>query len=400
MSHPKFTYTLLIIILNVFCLDAKIVKDTLYTLDGDRIIVSYEILQSNDCYTIKFNNSQKKLSRTNSEKYNNHIGDVTVMFFDRTGGFSDDVSITNMVPEAFMIPPNVNYEYSSDGFFIVQDYPTLNFATRESCEINIPVYLAYRTRRGKYSLFSKCLGMRISLSTMIKDSNSQLTNSRNFHLSNTSITGQEIDNPNVLKVLGSIKLTKELLNKSESLPFSETLQDEILFIRQQKRDVTDPNLLAQITELLEFYEEKKNALEEKKQSEQIAKQQEAEVKAKLQAEAMQAKNDSIISAQQEKADAEKKESRMMLIGGIILAIIAFIGNQVFQNLRNSRNQRNMMNIQETIASKAEAEAKRRARSTIRSTTDKTINKVKNDTRESLSKKKKITINGKSKNVSI
>ena len=128
-------------ILNCLSICAKTVKDTLVTTDGDRIIITYELLRSDNHYTIRFNNQQKKLSRINSDKYAD-LSKVAVMFFDRTGGFSNNVSITNMVPEAFMVPSNVNYEHSSDGFFVVQDNPSINFTAKENSDITIPIYLA------------------------------------------------------------------------------------------------------------------------------------------------------------------------------------------------------------------------------------------------------------------
>ena len=216
----------------------------------------------------------------------------------------------------------------------------------------------------------------------------------------TSTTEIESDNTVTLKVMESIKLAKELLYEADKLPFSESLQDEIRFIRVQKREITDAGLLSQIADVLQMYEDKKASLEENASAAQIAAQQEAEEKAKREAEEIQAKNDSIMSAQQEQAEKDKERNLWMIIGGVILAILAFIGNQVFQSFRNNRNQKNMMNIQQSIANQAEAEAKRRARNAIRSTTNRTVNQTKSEVREAVRKKTTIKVNGKSKNLSI
>ena len=135
-------------------------------------------------------------------------------------------------------------------------------------------------------------------------------------------------------------------------------------------------------------------------AEQIAAQQEAEARAKREAEDIQARNDSIMAVQQEQAEKDKKLNIWMIIGGVILAILAFIGNQVFQSFRNNRNQMNMMNIQRSIANRAEAEAKRQARNAIRSTTNRTVNQAKSKVREAVRKKNTIKVNGESKNFSI
>lgn len=399
MKIPRFTLVLLVtMFLNCLCVHAKTVKDTLVTTDGDRIILTYELSRSEDHYTLRFNNQQKKLGRINGDKYAD-LSKVAVMFFDRTGGFSNNVSITNMVPEAFMVPSNVNYEHSSDGFFVVQDYPTLNFTAREGSDITIPIYLAYHPKKGKYTLFSKCKGLKIHLSasstTTRQQSSSQITQQ-----TVTSTTEIEADNTAEVKVMESIKLAKELLYEADKLPFSESLQDEIRFIRIQKREITDTGLLSQISDVLQMYEDKKTALEEKASAAQIASQEEAEAKAKREAEEIQARNDSIMAAQQEQAEKDKERNIWMIIGGVILAILAFIGNQVFQSFRNNRNQKNMMNIQQSIANQAEAEAKRRARNAIRSTTNRTVNQAKSEVREAVRKKTTIKVNGKSKNLSI
>ena len=399
MKISRFTLVFLAtMFLNCLSVYAKTVKDTLVTTDGDRIILTYELSRSDDHYTLRFNNQRKKLGRINGDKYAD-LSKVAVMFFDRTGGFSNNVSITNMVPEAFMVPSNVNYEHSSDGFFVVQDYPTLNFTAKGSSDITIPIYLAYHPKKGKYTLFSKCKGMKIHLSVSSSTTRQQGT-SRITQQTVTSTTEIEADNTAALKVMESIKLAKELLYEADKLPFSESLQDEIRFIRVQKREITDAGLLSQISDVLQMYEDKKASLEENASAAQIAAQQEAEEKAKREAEEIQARNDSIMAAQQEQAEKDKERNIWMIIGGVILAILAFIGNQVFQSFRNNRNQKNMMNIQQSIANQAEAEAKRRARNAIRSTTNRTVNQAKSEVREAVRKKTTIKVNGKSKNLSI
>ena len=399
MKISRFTLVFLAtMFLNCLSVYAKTVKDTLVTTDGDRIILTYELSRSEDHYTLRFNNQQKKLGRINGDKYAD-LSKVAVMFFDRTGGFSSNVSITNMVPEAFMVPSNVNYEHSSDGFFVVQDYPTLNFTAKGSSDITIPIYLAYHPKKGKYTLFSKCKGMKIHLSASSSTTRQQGL-ARITQQTVTSTTEIEADNTAALKVMESIKLAKELLYEADKLPFSESLQDEIRFIRVQKREITDAGLLSQIADVLQMYEDKKTALEENASAAQIAAQQEAEEKAKREAEEIQAKNDSIMAAQQEQAEKDNERNIWMIIGGVILAILAFIGNQVFQSFRNNRNQKNMMNIQQSIANQAEAEAKRRARNAIRSTTNRTVNQTKSEVREAVRKKTTIKVNGKSKNLSI
>lgn len=398
MSCKKHLFVLLLIMFfDNLCINAKIVKDTLFTADRDRIIITYDISHTDNQYTISFTNQQKKLGKINSGKYKD-LDQIAVMFFDRTGGFGKDVSIANMVPDAFMVPSNVSYEYSSDGFFVVQSNPTLMFVSKNNSEINIPIYLAYHAKKGKYTLFSKCKGMKIRLSHALTSAHSGGPQIQQQTI--TSTMELEADNVAAIKVLESVKLSRELLAEANILPFSETLLDEIAYLRQQKRELTDQNLLSQINDVLDLYEETKSALEEKAKAEQTAAQQEAEAIAQREAEALQAKNDSIAAVQQMQAEKDKRRNMWMIIGGAILAILAFIGNQIFQSVRNSKNQRNMMNIQQGIANKAEAEAKKRARRAVRNATNRTVNRAKNEVRGAVREKMTIKVNGKSKNLSI
>ena len=399
MKNSRFALVFLAtMILNCLGIYAKTVKDTLVTTDGDRIIITYELSRSDDHYTIRFNNQQKKLSRINSDKYAD-LSKVAVMFFDRTGGFSNNVSITNMVPEAFMVPSNVNYEHSSDGFFVVQDNPSINFTAKENSDITIPIYLAYHPKKGKYSLFSKCKGLKIHLSALSSMTRHQ-TASQITQQTVTSTTEIEADNTLSVKILESIKLAEELIFEADELPFSDSLEEEIRFLRDKKREITDASLLSQISATIKMYDDKKKALKEQASATQIAAQQESEERAKRESEEIQARNDSIMLAQQEQAEKEKEKNLWMIIGGVILAILAFVGNQFFQSFRNTRNQKNMMNLQQSIADKAETEAKRRARNAIRSTTNRMVNQAKSEVREAVRKKTTIKVNGKSKNLSI
>ena len=90
----------------------------------------------------------------------------------------------------------------------------------------------------------------------------------------------------------------------------------------------------------------------------------------------------------------------MIIGGIILAILALIGNQIFQGIRNKKNQMRMMDMQQNIADKAEAEAKRQARNAIRTQQNRIEAGAKRKVSDAVRSKGNIKINGKSKKASI
>ena len=378
--------------------DGRTKRDTVYTTDGDRIILTYDITSASGETTIRFLGQQKKLGSRN-EKYSNKLDKVAVMFFDRTGNYGGDVSISNMVPEAFMIPTDVQYRKSQDGFYLVQSEPTLSFSVKKNTEINIPIYLAYKPKKGKYILFGKSAGIRIPLTKK----SAAVASSAQVQTINESVTSTaeiEADNTTAIKVLESMNISRDLISEATSLPFSENLIDEINYLRQKRREVTDKALVEAIAEVMDQYEAKKRLLEEKSASELKAQEIEAEQKAQREAMAIKAENDSIAAAQQIAVEKEKKRNMWMIVGGFILTILAFVGNQVFQTIRSRRNQLNMLTMQQNIANRAEAEARRRARNAIRGETNKLVNGVKQKTSSAIRKKVTIDVNGKSKKASI
>ena len=65
-------------------------------------------------------------------------------------------------------------------------------------------------------------------------------------------------------------------------------------------------------------------------------------------------------------DGKKKRNILLIVLGILLGILLFVGNQLMQHFRNLRNMKSMEDAQNKIAKRAEDEAKRRAHAAIRS----------------------------------
>lgn len=386
-----------VLLLLPFHLYGRTKRDTIYTTDGDRIILTYEITNSANQTTIKFIGQQKKLGRIN-EKYKD-LSRVAVLFFDRTGDYSSDVSIVNMVPEAFMVPSDVQFQESQDGFYLVQAEPQLVFTVKKDTEINIPMYLAYKPKKGKYILFSKSTELKIPLWAK-REIDSYGATVQAVQQTITSTSEIESDNTVTIKVLESVNLARKLISETTELPFSDNLLDEINYLRQKRRELTNDALVSEITDLIEQYESKRKILEEKSMAEKQAHQQEEELRMRKEAQAIKAQNDSIAAAQKVAMEKEKKRNLWMVVGGVLLAILAFISNQLFQSIRNKRNQLRMMDMQQNIARQAEESAKRRARNAIRSQRNKVVNRVKHKATNTMRKKITIDVNGKSKNASI
>lgn len=392
---------ILILLFLIFCHPgfSKIVRDTIFTTDMDRIIVNYEIKRIDNSYVVRFSNDvRRELGTINREKYDD-LSKVAVLFFDRTGNYRNDVSISGLVPQSIMIPSNIRYNQSSDGFFVIQDNPSLTFETSGEAIVSIPIYLAFHPKRGKYILFSKCNGLKLVLSS----SNSVISNRLMSQMTRQVVTSTaeiEVDNTMLIKIMESVNLAKRLIAESDRLPFSESLVDEINYLRQKKREITDSSALLEIADVLDSYETKKADLENKASEAQLIAQQQAEYKAKSEAEALQAKNDSIAAAQQLEVQRAQKRNLLLIVGGIILAVLGFIGNQVLQHFRNVRNQKNMMNMQQSLVDQAEKEAKRQARNAARGASVRLKNNVKTKVSTTMNKKDYLRINGKNKNLSI
>lgn len=393
----RFWLTFILLGCMTIC-SAKEYKDTLWTIDNDRIIITYDLRYNSDEVNIKFLNVKKKLGRVNGKRYKK-LEDVDVIFFDRTGVY-EDMIFTNITPEAFMVPSNLKYSKSDLGYFFLNDSPSLSFKIigNEKEIISIPLYLAYYAGKGERKLFSVCKKFGIELKS-IASSNAIVT--RNVISESVTSTYEiEADNEKAIEVSTQVNAVMVLLDAQTKLPFTDGLQYEITCLRNLQKEVKDKQLLSKIKECLTSCELKKIELEEKASAEAKRAQTVAENLARLEREREQARQDSIAAVQKEQAESEKKRNIWMIIGGVILAAVCFVGNQVLQHFRNIRNQRNMMEMQQDIARRAEDEAKRHAQNLARRKTNEVVNNVRRSTQEMVRNKVKQSGANKSKNISI
>lgn len=373
---------------------AKEIRDTVRTAEGDKVIISYNLSYSGDRATVHFTGQQKRLGHQSADKYKD-LSKVAVMFFDRTGSYGKDVAVLNVVPKAFMIPDNVVYRKSSEGFFLVQSEPSLEFSVEGEADIVIPIYLAYKSKKGRYEIFGRSEGMTVHLAPSRPKQPSQ---KQPVMREVTSTLEVEADNALTVKVVESVNLARKLISEAERLPFSDNLLDEINYLRQKKREVSDANVLSEISDVLDRYEEKKASLEEKRI---IEERQAEEQRAKQEDEERKAQEEALAAERQEEAEREKKRTIWMVVGGLGIAVLGFAGNQVMQHVRNVRNQKNMMNMQQSIVEQAEAEVNRRARAAVRSQERKVAGEVRRKATDAVRKNiPTVKVNGKSKKPSI
>lgn len=356
---------------------AREVTDTLESSKRDRVIVTYDITQNNGQITIKFLDARKKLGRTYRDKYKK-LDEVAILFFDRTGNYEDNMEFSGINIDAFMIPKEVKYIVSKDGYFLLNDNPTLSMELKsgENSELSIPLFIAHYEGKRHYKVFSRCEDLIINLSkkkaVRLKDvSTQQLT-------TQTITTQEEMDGTDVdLAVANSlINRINGLLTEQEEYPFSDELKQAISSLREISYRPVDSYLSSRIGEVLSACNLKEKELKAEAKVAEDAAAKNAELQAKLAERQALARQDSIAAAALQKAEEERKQNLWLIIGGMLLAVLAFIGNQVFRHFQNVKNQKNIMDMQQNVVKRAEEEARRRARNMARSQ----INRVQGEAR--------------------
>lgn len=342
---------------------AKEVTDTLESPKKDRVIVTYDITQNNGQINVRFLDAKKKLGGTYREKYKK-LDEVAVLFFDRTGNYEDNMEFSGINTDAFMIPKEVKYKVSKDGYFLLNDNPTLSMELKsdENAVLSIPLYIAHYEGKRRYKVFSRCEDLRIKLSKKSSGSNPVSLTSQ---FTTQTITSQEeiggefteVDEANIL-----IKKVSDLLAEQNEYPFTDELKQAIASLRDRSYHLSDSKVSAKISEVLTACKLREDHLKNAADVAAKAAAQDAEQKIKQAEKEAQARQDSIDAVARIKAEEDKKQNRLMIIGGVALAILAFVGNKVYEHIKNAKNQKNMLEMQANAVKRAEDEAKRRARS--------------------------------------
>lgn len=369
-------------------------REILWTTDRDYVEISYDVQYKNNQVDITFHGAKVELGKKNSKQYKK-TSNIDVVFFDRVGVYNG-MTFTNQEPRAFMVPSCCNYTKSANGYFFVNDTPRLSLLIKDDAPvcISIPLYLAYHEGRNERKLFGMCDDFCITIGT----SNMVLSTDEKSIMSNTKVLEDDEELAN--RVTSQIKAVKALLSVQTQLPFNDGLQYEIITLRNMQEDIEDWSLLSRIKECLTECELKKSELEQKASMEEKQAQIEAEILAQKEREEEKARQDAIINAQKEQEEAAKKRTIWMIIGGIILAVVSSVANQIVQHLGNVRNQRNMMEMQQEITRRAESDAKRHAQGYARRKTNEAINTARRSVQDVARMGAKETSGKRSKKISI
>ena len=403
---------------------AKVVTDTLESSKRDRVIVTYDVTQNNGKITIKFLDAKKKLG-IYRDKYKK-LADVAVLFFDRKGNYEDDMEFSGIDVDAFMIPKEINYKVSKDGYFLINGNTVISMElnSAETAELSIPLFIAHYEGKHRYKVFSRCEDLKIKLSK--KKSVSTTDETITQTVSQTVTTQEEVDGN--LSEQEKEEVAKNLINSIEeglgASEISSSVQRNAERLNDLWPEIKDPLIKKQCEDILRRYDLAVNLRKDsEREQENLEHEREKEEEAqklisyaqsvlmkdelsdydlsdlrttaqKIQLESSAIKNEALKAKMKQTSDAcnekiaqveKKKEQRniWMIVGGVLLAILMFVGNQTFQHFRNVKNQKSMMDMQANAVKLAESEAKRRARNMAHSQIYHAENEVRRNTRNAI-----------------
>ncbi len=358
MKKAKATTLFVLCFLCAFSSNAKEKKDTLFSAEGDRVIVSYSQAVNGGQMTVSFTNVQKKLSESHLKKYKK-LDEVAVVIFDRTGNYRS-IKFDGLTTSAFMVPAEINYSPSADGYFLLQDNPTLQFTvSSDEAKLSVPLYLAHYEGKRHYKVFAQCGTLQLKAKSGKGGSSTSSSGAApDQSSSEVVVTSEELIDEGMSatdEAAIRINTLKQLLERATKVPFSEELTHEASMLRELRFKITDDAVSKQIGEALAAYDDKKQQLEQ----EADATQKESDAKAAAEAQKAQARQDSIAAAQAQQASDDKK-TMMWLIGGLGGLFLLFtIGKQVLQGFKTAKAQKKMQDAikkaQEATKAKAEAE---------------------------------------------
>lgn len=396
MSKVRLSLTALGLFLCLFA-SAKEVTDTLYSAKNDRIIITYSVSQKGNQVELQFIRVKKALSSYLREKYK-ETDKIHTLFSD-WAGTRKDIKFTGETPSVITFPANTEYTYSPDGYFIIEQRPLLSFKVETAGEamVSIPIYLAHYEKKQHYKILYYCGDLKVNLNR--KETASEVTKPEDkpaYHPTERTMIEIEEEIPEIsefddraLKLID--KILSSLPNQKE-LPMESTLEKQVEILVGLQPDIKNDAVSKRIDETLEAFNDKKKELEEKKAviekemadnnaftSCNTKEDYERYLKQNPNGKHVEEAKKNISELDEKAKEDEKNKNKRtiwMIIGGALLAILLFVGNQVLQSFRNIRTQRSIMQMQQDATKRAENMAKSKARNEIRKQTNKVVNQAK------------------------
>lgn len=364
-------------------------SDTVWTRQNDKIILTYNVSSANNQMIIDFSRPRIIPSSALNKACKGEIDKLKVVVFDRIGDIGK-TKWSGLSPEAFMVPSGLSYDKTSDGYYILGESQPIEFHKQNNAKVNIkmPMYIAVYDKKQNYRIVAVSKTPLLVSSSM---SGTSRTGQRDGNRSGVETeriaitSSEELDayNADITSALSSIEMIKELISRETEVPFSQTLQMEIYNLRSLKNQIKEPEVVNKINDVLLMCSDKERELKgAQNQSALAAKAQE---QALIQQQKQEAETQQKAAEEKAREQEEKQQKRTlwMIIGGVILAILGFIGNAIFKHFRDIRNQKSIMQMQESLARQAEHEAGRRSREIIRNKAHQVTNKGRSQLRNTM-----------------
>ena len=354
------------------------ITETLESPSGDRVTITYDLSIENDMAVLSFISASKVLGPAHARKYDK-LEDVTVVFFDHVGVYSDGTVFKDADIRAFSVPVGLRCKSKMFGYYNVKQQPTLTFELMgdEGATLTIPIYLVHYVRKLHYKVFASCGELKIEIVPPASK-----VNEINDVVPQTILGTVEIEEEaESLSDTDGIALNRannivSLLERQKEYPFEEYLTDEIKSLRSQRSEVKDDNVITRIDEVLSQYDSKERMMKAEYEK-RLQQQQQAAL------DSIKKEQERETQAAEAKEEEQKKRNVWMLIGGALLAVLLFVGSQVMQTIRNRRTQRSMLQMQQDAARQAEGMVKRKAQSAIKSKTSQAMNTAKQKGRNAI-----------------
>ena len=369
---------------------AKEVTDTLYSAKNDRIIVTYNITQKGNKVDVQFKSVRKLLGDYHRNRYKNEADRIHTLFWI---GVRKDMEFTGITPSAICLPAKASYKKSSEGYFVVEQKPSFSFEleTAGARSFTIPLYLAHYEGKQHYETLCSCGNLVVNIPKATTPSAKPETKTLAQQIGFDALEEEEEITEFDDQALNLINSINKSLPYQDTLPMESTLERKIENLVDLQAKIKNKEIIKKIDETLDAYNMKKKELEKaiaesNKQKEDNDAFTGCSTKEQYELYLKQHPNGSHVEeakamvtqleteAQIEK-DKEKKRNIWMIIGGVLLAILLFVGNQVLQSFRNIRTQRSMMQMQQDATKRAQNMARGKAKSEIRKQTNKVTGQV-------------------------
>lgn len=412
---------------------------TLNSGKGDKVTISYNVVGQGNSNIISFSRDVVKApSLKHRDDYKiRDLRDVKVLFFDRTGGYKDAVFDAEMPTNAFLVDRDkINYKRSADGYFFLEDSPelTIDLLSDETVTLSIPIYLALYEKKGRYKVIANCGNLDIPLSKKMQGSNDNLHKGAGGTqtVSKTITTKEEVEGESELSA--DLQVAKSLIEAIVPMLNRGYVDDQLKDAMDQLKPLSwkpevDAATRDKIQELITRFnslkessdqrneQNAKNKAEEevretkRKQAQsdlayvkerlsgidQLPEADQAEFKSavnQLRRQSYEIDDEELANNMRKTADecdkkfteiesSKKRRNIWLIVGGVLLAVLMFVGNQSFQHFRNLQSQKGIENMQKSIAKRAENEARRRAESAVRSRVNKVQGEVRQKSRDAV-----------------